>query len=248
MAPPRRSRDRSGGAASPKHFALVVIVTGIALGMVLPTGAFTLTDFSRGATLDVSSDDAAELGLDINASVKNCARQALVNVTNNFFPSIDVTVTLADGSVGTLYTTVNSDSGSSVTMSLASGGTGTVELDANYTGSLPTTIGFDATASGTDVSVEAARSTTLEGNCPPVGDFTMTRGTGNKLNVNASASSDQDGTISSYEWYVNDPDASGTPDATGETATLNPVRSGDTITLVVTDDDGATDLISKTAP
>lgn len=226
---------------------MVVLLIGLVLGMTLPSGAFTLTGVPRGTTVDVSSDPSAELALDINGTVLNCVRQPLVNVTNNFFPSIDVTVTLADGAVGTLYTTVNGDSGDSVTMSLASGGSGTVELDANYTGSLPTTIGFDTGAAGTGVSVQATRSTTLDGNCPPVGDFSMTRFNPSKLDVDGSPSSDQDGSISSFEWYVNDPTASGTPDATGQTARLN-ARSGDSITLVVTDDDGATDLITKTAP
>lgn len=225
-----------------------LLVAGVLLGLTLPTGAFGIGDLSRGAIIDAASDGNAELGLAINASVGNCQRERLVNVTNNLFPSVDVTVSLADGTVGTLYNSVNGDTGNAVTFTLASGASAGVELDANYTGTLPATAGFDVTAAGTDVSVDAARSTTIDGNCPPVGDFTMTRGSGQKLNVDASPSSDQDGTISTYEWYVNDPTASGTPDATGQTAQLNPVKTGDDITLVVTDDDGATDLVTKTAP
>ncbi|MDX1747765.1 MAG: PKD domain-containing protein [Halobacteriales archaeon] len=225
-----------------------MIAAIVLLVMTLPSGAFTATDISRAGTFGAVSDSNADLGLVVNSSVQNCARQSLVDVTNGFPQAVDVTVTLDDPSVGTLYTTVNGDSGSSVTMALSSGGSGGVELDASYTGALPTTVTFDVEAAGTGLTVLAPRSTTLDGNCPPVGDFTMTRGKGNKLDVDGSPSSDQDGSIVSYEWYVNDPTASGQPDATGQTATLKPVKTGDTVTLVVTDDDGATDLVSKTAP
>lgn len=248
MAPPRRSRGRGDAAPRRRHLAVVGLVAFVLLGMALPSGAFTATDVSRSGTVGVVTDSSADLGLVVNGTVQNCVRQSLVDVTNGFSQAVDVTVTLDDPSVGTLYTTVNGDSGSSVTMTLSSGGSGTVELDANYAGTLPTGVTFDVDAAGTGLSVLAPRSTTLGGNCPPVGDFTMTRAQGQHLDVDGSPSSDQDGSIASYEWYINDPTASGQPDATGQTATLNPVKSGDTITLVVTDDDGATDLVSKTAP
>jgi hypothetical protein len=169
-------------------------------------------------------------------------------VTNNLHPSVDVTVTLADGSVGTLYNTANADSGNSVTFALASGASAGVELDADYTGSLPATVAFDVSAAGTSVSVDAARSTTVDGNCPPVADFTISGGGWQDTTVDASPSSDQDGSISTYEWWLNDPTASGSPHATGQTVQSSAPSSGDTITLVVTDDDGATDKITKTVP
>lgn len=248
MTSRRRQRRPDARAARLRRLGIAGLAALVLGGLMLPTGAITLTDFSRGANVGVATDSAAELGMAINSSVGNCQRERLVDVTNNFFPSIDVTVTLADASAGTLYNSANGDSGTAVTFALASGASATVELEANYTGSLPASVGFDVDGAGTGVSVQAARSTTIDGNCPPVGDFTMTRAGGNKLDVNASLSSDQDGTIGSYEWYVNDDTASGNPDATGETATLNPVRTGDTVTLVVTDDDGATHLVTKTAP
>lgn len=82
-------------------------------------------------------------------------------------------------------------------------------------------------------------------NDPPTADFTMTAAGGNKVDVDASASTD-DGSIVSYEWWINNTAATGSPDDTGVTATLNPVKNGDTITLVVTDDAGATDKLTKT--
>jgi len=66
------------------------------------------------------------------------------------------------------------------------------------------------------------------------------------LNVTFSArlSGDDDGTITSYEWDLYD---NGTVDETGQTVTHSYPSDGDyTVTLTVTDDDGATDDSTKT--
>ncbi|MDM7830695.1 PKD domain-containing protein [Cellulomonas edaphi] len=63
-----------------------------------------------------------------------------------------------------------------------------------------------------------------------------------KVDVDASASTDQDGTIASYAWSFDD---GGT--ATGKTASHTFTTAGDhTVTLVVTDDDGDTGTVQHT--
>lgn len=247
---------------------MVVVAVGLLLGMALPSGAFTLMSGPRGGAVDVSADQSGILGLTVYTCVDKDTIDPLVDTTNNFGSSLSVTVSLVDGTLGTLH--VGAQSGDTVTYSLASGGTDTVSFETTTTGPWPKDVAFtiDATTGGS--SVTATRSSQIDNNCgsstptptptatptptptpapndPPTAAFTMTAAGGNKMNVNASASSDSDGTIVSYEWYINNQAATGNPDATGETATLNPVRTGDTITLVVTDDDGATDKVTKTA-
>ncbi|QDP95167.1 PKD domain-containing protein [Microlunatus elymi] len=82
---------------------------------------------------------------------------------------------------------------------------------------------------------------TVKANQKPVAAFTPTTD-GLKVSVDASASSDPDGTISSYAWDFGD----GATD-TGKTATHTYAAAGDyTVKLTVTDNDGATDSTTKT--
>ncbi|WP_336023213.1 PKD domain-containing protein [Halobellus salinisoli] len=66
--------------------------------------------------------------------------------------------------------------------------------------------------------------------------------TGETVTFDASASTDSDGSIASYEWDFGDGET-----ATGETATNAYDSAGDyTVELTVTDDDGATDTVTET--
>jgi outer membrane autotransporter protein len=71
---------------------------------------------------------------------------------------------------------------------------------------------------------------------------------GESVTLNGSASLDPDGTIASYQWL----DASNQPLATGPTATVRLADGTHTLTLLVTDNQGATDVdtvqVSITAP
>jgi len=82
-------------------------------------------------------------------------------------------------------------------------------------------------------------------NTPPTASFTYAPSNPEveeTVNFDASSSDDSDGTITSYEWDFGDGVTS-----TGETASHSYSSSGDyTVSLTVTDDDGATDTISKT--
>jgi PKD repeat protein len=67
---------------------------------------------------------------------------------------------------------------------------------------------------------------------------------GETVTFDASASTDSDGSIASYEWDV---DGDGTTDATGQTNTTSYDAAGDyDVTLTVTDDEGATGTSSQT--
>lgn len=262
MQPSRRRRGRPSRARGPRRLALVLVGLGLVLAFTLPSSAFTLMDAGRSGAIDVAGDPSGPLGLSVSHCVDKDTIDPLVDAENQFGTSTSVTVSLVDGTLGTLH--VGGQSGDTVTFSLASGVTDTVSFETTATGPWPKTLSFTVDATTGNTSATASRSTTIEQNCgtptptptptatpvpgnePPTASFTMTAAGGNKMDVDASGSTDSDGTIASYEWYVNDDTASGAPDTTGVTATLNPVRSGDTISLVVTDDDGATDTLTKT--
>ncbi len=258
-----RRRQRGGGglgAARTRHLVLVGVAAFFLVGTLLPTGAFTLVDAARVGSFGVVADANAELGLNVYACVDKDNVDPLVDVENNLREGVDVTVALVDPSLGTLH--VGSQSGDSVTFALAVGGSDTVSLETTAGGPWPKTVEFTIDAVGTDTSVSASRSSQVDNNCgsatptptptatpvpgnePPVADFTVTRFNPNKVDVDASPSSDPDGTIVSYEWDVG---ADGTIDATGQTARLD-ARSGTDIKLIVTDDAGATNSTTKTAP
>lgn len=83
-------------------------------------------------------------------------------------------------------------------------------------------------------------------NEPPTAAFTATPDApeaGQQVTFDAAASSDADGTLSSYEW---DFDGDGTTDATGEQVTNTFDAAGDhDVTLTVADDAGATNTTSQ---
>lgn len=244
---------------------MVVLVAGLVVGLLLPSGAFSLVDAARNSTIEASGDQTAELGMLVHSCVDKDNIDPLVDVTNNFQESMSITVSLDDPSLGTLH--VGGQSGDSVTFSLAVGANGTVSFETTTGGPWPKNLNFGVDGSGGVTFLTAERSSQIDNNCdsttptptptatptptptpepnePPVADFTMSRKNPNQVSVDANASYDPDGTIASYEWDVG---ADGTIDDTGETATLN-ARSGELIKLIVTDNDGATNSTTKTAP
>lgn len=84
------------------------------------------------------------------------------------------------------------------------------------------------------------------GNDPPTADFVvsneLTEGTPTQFD--AAPSSDSDGTIVQYEWVI---DGSVVQSGSSPTLTTGFVQGGDhSVTLTVTDDNGATDSVTKT--
>jgi len=61
------------------------------------------------------------------------------------------------------------------------------------------------------------------------------------VELNADHSTDEDGTIVSYQWDVG---ADGSVDITGQKVTAT-VPKGTAVRLIVTDDQGATDSVTK---
>ncbi len=98
--------------------------------------------------------------------------------------------------------------------------------------------GADLPPSGESVNL----STKVENppNVPPNADITSSRN-GASLVLDASQSTDTDGQINSYDWYVTSPTEEST--AIGPTLSLPAeVAEGRTVTLMATDDQGATDF------
>lgn len=117
-----------------------------------------------------------------------------------------------------------------------------IESEAGTGGSDIRTAQIDVTHTGTNgvqnVSVTGEATTNGGGNQPPVADFTFT--TSGLLASFTDASTD-DGTIVSYSWDFGDGNTS-----TGQNPDITYAASGTyTVTLDITDDEGATDSISK---
>ncbi|WP_121823627.1 PKD domain-containing protein [Halostella salina] len=86
-----------------------------------------------------------------------------------------------------------------------------------------------------------------EGNASPTADFTVSPdapAVGEQVTLDASAASDPDGSIASYEWDV---DGDGSVETQGQAVGVAYDESGTyTVTLEVRDDDGATDTARRT--
>lgn len=100
----------------------------------------------------------------------------------------------------------------------------------------------DFAASSFEVDIEVIG----EQNEQPDASFTASPNpatVGETVSFDGSGSADQDGSITGYEWDFDD---DGTVDATGETVTHSFDAPGDyTVSLTVTDDDGATDTETR---
>lgn len=99
---------------------------------------------------------------------------------------------------------------------------------------------------GEESSPAAGGGATSPGNSPPTAEFDSktTVDAGETFSLDASASSDSDGSVTSYEW---DFDEDGAVDAPGQTVSHSYSAAGSyDVVLTVTDDDGATDTRTQT--
>jgi FlaG/FlaF family flagellin (archaellin) len=87
-------------------------------------------------------------------------------------------------------------------------------------------------------------ATSTPSNTPPTADFTTDRkGASNNVDLDGAPSSDSDGSIVTYEWDI---DADGSVERGGQTVKNAKIPKGTEVTLIITDDDGATDSITET--
>jgi large repetitive protein len=204
------------------------------------TGETATHTFASAGTYDVTlvvtDDDGATgtLTKQVTVVANQAPTAAFSTSTDGLTVSVDAAASAdADGTIASYawsYEGGGSDTGKTASHTFASGGTYDVTLvvtdDEGKTGTLTK-----------QVTVTAPPP-----NAPPTAAFT-TSVAGGVVQVDAGGSTDSDGTITGYAWSA--PDAT-TPTKTGATASFTFTSSGShTIKLTVTDDDGATDSLTK---
>ncbi|MEJ7650101.1 MAG: PKD domain-containing protein, partial [Nakamurella sp.] len=171
-------------------------------------------------------------------TVPNSAPTAGVTATaSGLTASVDgSTSTDPDGTIATY--SYNWGDGTAATVGSSATATHAYAATGTYTVTLTVTDNDGATATGTtSVSV-------VKPNVAPVAAFTSSAA-GLVASVDGSTSTDSDGTVASYTWKWGD----GSADTTGAAATAThtyPATGGYTVTLVATDDKGATNTVTGT--
>lgn len=182
-----------------------------------------------GVTLTVTDDDGATTSLTKQVSVSAPPVASFTTSVNGTQLSVNGSGSTDDQGV-TSYAWKFGDggtaTGATASHTYAAGGTFDVELTVS-----------DATG---NTATSTQEVTIVAPNAAPDAAFTVTAN-GLTVNANGSASSDPDGTIDSYAWTFGD---GGT--ATGATASRTYAAPGTyTVTLEVTDDDGAKDTATQ---
>lgn len=244
--PTDRLRDR--GASSTIGILLMVSVTivvfGVAVAEVSSLAAITSPTPQAAFQFDFANDgDADELVVTHHSGAEIHGDRLFV-VVSDAEPGEANGEYRWDGAGLTGASTVTS--GASVELNAASIGNGssllldgaTVELvwrseDGNRSAVVSRWSGPDA---GT--------ATPAPANGAPTADFTYDRkGVSHNVDLNATPSTDPDGSITLYEWDIDD---DGVYEETGETVKNANVPKGTSVTLRVTDDGGATDTRERT--
>jgi len=195
-------------------------------------------DGTYTVTLTVTDDDGATASANATKTVLN--RPPVASFTEN-------ATTVLTGEVIHFNASASSDQDGSIANYFWDFGDGTngtgVVVDHSYADNGTYTVTLTVTDDDGATDTTSSIKTVL--NRPPVASFTEsaeTVYTSETISFNASASSDLDGTIVSYFWDFGD----GT-NATGITFDHSYADDGTyTVTLTVTDDDGATDSVNAT--
>lgn len=244
------SRRRTSSGRPLLVLGVAALLVAAAVAGVIATTGFSLVQADRTVEADVVPDGYGALKMAITECVVDGKKTQLIAATNLLGVDATMTVSLHQGSVGTLYAA--GGSGDTVTFSLGVGQTEEVDFKSETGGTFPQTFDYDIDTAATPISMSGVRSATIEKNkcdgsggtnTPPTADFTYDRkGKGSKIQLDGSASSDPDSSIETWEW---DYDADGTIDATGKKINTN-LPAGTDVTLIVTDDLGASDSVTKT--
>lgn len=160
------SRDRSR-TRTVRVLPLAVLVVAVLLvgATVLPAASYSTGAVDRGASIGVTDDPQAILGLDTASGVRIGHTDQLVVVTNNLDSAATVTVTLSDDSATKADLVVDGvNVGDEYTADLNQSESSTVDVsvgnDTSYVGE---SIVFDASADGTTTDAVAPnRSATIE--------------------------------------------------------------------------------------
>lgn len=228
---------------------------GVGAGTATVTGTFgTGTDSKRTANVTIESVDSASGAADqslsvewigpsdgaddthtMDAGVDNTT--ALTVASSPAVESLDLQYVVSDASVGTVSpTSGRTDADGQDAVTFTADADGTVEVYAIGGGDADVMTITVTNATGSQASNQA-----------PTVNFTVDRkGGSSNVDVAGTPSFDPDGEIVSYEWEW---EADGeTTTRTGETISVrkNDLPSGTVVTLTVTDDDGATDTVSRT--
>ena len=142
-------------------------------GAIVAAGGFETFGVSsiealRGTTVDTVDDQDAFVGLVVSDTVEKNTREVLVEVTNHLSDDITVTVSLNDGTQGTLYGP-DGDSGNSVSFSLVGATTdstdsGIVEIESGATDGTTIPFTIDAATPNADFTFQGTRETTVSKN------------------------------------------------------------------------------------
>lgn len=149
---PRRSRSGNRGPSRRRRGFLSLVAGGLVIGslpLIRDAGAYTSIIGGRTASVESAAQGDGIIGLTPKDSVKKNSQDPLVETENNYREDITITVTLDDGSDGTL-TDPDGDTGTSVTFTLLAGGAEWIDLDAAVTGTIAYTV--SATAANFDLS------------------------------------------------------------------------------------------------
>jgi PKD repeat protein len=196
------------------------------------TFAITFPDAVAGGNLSADSATVTDLGTDEEISITS----SLSKVDG---PD-------QDGIRDTLRFAVSPDGGGTIDVAAnVSVDVTWPEVDANTTYTVQTSA--EDSATGNVSLTPVANATVLNTIVSPEPSITITPETpetGTSVTFDASESTDPDGSIVSYDWDLT---GDGSIDATGETVSYTYSSSGDyTVSLTVTDDDGATNTTTTT--
>lgn len=154
----RRKRRRSGGLLS-RRSLLLLIGGGLGMGGIYGSTAFTSSELTRSLGADVSDDRNSLLGIETQDPIDAAGEEVTVmNVTNRFDTPLD-SISVAVENAGSLAV----DPGEFITPdTLASGESGTVRTTVSCSSSVTETANLLVQATGTERSVEAERSVTID--------------------------------------------------------------------------------------
>lgn len=151
---------------------LIILLLSVG-GVAIPAASFNTATTPRDSTITVADDADAVLGLDTEKSLTTeDSEQNLVNTTNRFDASIQVTISIVQNA-DTLCVDTDEDgtydvTGDPVTFALAANGDRAV-IDVITTADTGSTVVYDVHGTTATATADARRSATITGSSGPPG-------------------------------------------------------------------------------